>query len=90
MLDLEPPVTITIFDHGRLSLRRSNLPRRPPPLSVAEQSAWREAHQSSRPCEFEAQAIRAQAWPVHEPDWKREIIRASWVASDDAENCDPP
>jgi hypothetical protein len=26
---------------------------------------------------------RVQAWPVHEPGWKREILRSEWHALDD-------
>lgn len=79
MLDFEPSVIITIFDHGRRTFRRGNLPFRLPPFGELEQAAWRAAHDDSRPCEKSDFASRVQAWPVHEPDWKREILRTEWL-----------
>jgi hypothetical protein len=76
MLDLPAPVIVTIFDHAQVSLRRSNVPGQVPPPSAAETACWRTAHEHNRPeqCADGLQAI--QAWPVHEPGWKREIVRA--------------
>jgi hypothetical protein len=82
LLDFEIPVIVTIFDHGRRTFRRGNLPFRIPPLGPAEQAAWRAAHDEGRPAVETDFARRVQAWPVHEPDWKREILRAEWLADD--------
>ena len=75
MLDLPPPVIMTLFDHGRLTWRRSNVPGRLPPLSPREQSCWHSAHASGEPAEADDGLDRVQAWPIHEPRWKRDIIR---------------
>jgi hypothetical protein len=75
MLDLPPPVVITIFDHRRVSFRRSNVPGRVPPPSSAEMACWRTAHQRNRPQESGDGLVTVRAWPVHEPGWKREILR---------------
>jgi len=80
MLDFEPPVIITIYDHGRRTFRRGNLPFRLPPPAELEISARRVAHEQSRHDVQEDFARRVQAWPVHEPDWKREILRTEWLA----------
>ncbi len=82
MLDFEPAIAITIFDHGRRTFRHGNLARRVPPLSAVEQIAWLAAHDRSQPAVKADSTCRAQAWPIHEPQWKREIIRTEWFASD--------
>src|SRR5262245_5701242 len=80
MLDFDPPIAITLFDHGRRTFRRANVARRSPPLVTAELAAWRSAHEDSQACTVEDRACRVQAWPIHEPDWKREILRTLWRA----------
>ncbi len=75
MLDLQPPVIVTIFDHGRLHFRRGNLPWRVPPPSSGEMDCWRAAHTQGSPHRSSEGLRPVQAWPVHEPGWKREILR---------------
>lgn len=75
MLDFHPPVIVTIFDQTRITFRRGNLPGRAPPPSAAELTCWREAHHQCEPCERHDNLCRISAWPVHEADWKREILR---------------
>jgi hypothetical protein len=76
MLDFPPPVIITIFDHGQVHFRRSNVPGRVPPPSPAERACWRTAHDENRSQELFDGPGTVRAWPVHEPGWNREIIRA--------------
>lgn len=75
MLQCEPPIVVTLFDQGRVTWRRSNLPGRLPPLWPGERQLWRWIHHAARPGEtpFEGGTIRG--WPVHEMDWRREILR---------------
>lgn len=75
MLDLPPPVIVTIVDDGRLYFRRSNVPGRVPPLGEAEKSCRRDAHRHGRSVAVGLGVSRVQAWPIHEPGWKREILR---------------
>ncbi len=77
MLELPPPVIISIIDQGQLYLRLSNVPGSVPPLSAAEKECWQTVHQRNQPEErfFSTQTI--QAWPIHEPAWKREILRTT-------------
>lgn len=84
MLDFGPPIAITIFDHGRRTFRRGNLPTRLPPLVPLELAAWRAAHASGQAVVEEDHLCRVQAWPVHESDWKREILRTHWHDDGDA------
>ncbi|MBI3838995.1 MAG: ImmA/IrrE family metallo-endopeptidase [Planctomycetia bacterium] len=82
MLDFAPPVAITIFDHARRAFRRGNMPGRLPPPLPLELSAWQEAHQNGRPATASNHLYSVRAWPVHEPEWKREIVRTAWHAED--------
>jgi hypothetical protein len=75
MLDLGPPVIISIFDLGHLSFRASNVPGQVPPPSSGEMACWRRAHTRNLPYESADGPCTIQAWPVHEPGWKREILR---------------
>jgi Zn-dependent peptidase ImmA (M78 family) len=75
MLELPPPVIVTVFDQGRLSWRRSNVVGRVPPISDDERAAQRLAHELGDAATIDSRSGRVQAWPVHEPDWKREILR---------------
>ncbi len=75
MLDLPPPVIVTIVDDGRLYFRRSNVPGCVPPLTDTEKSCRRDAHRQGRSVAARSGAARVQAWPIHEPGWKREILR---------------
>jgi hypothetical protein len=75
MLEFPAPVIMTVFDHGQLTWRRSNGPRRCPTLSAAERDCWQAAHVSGRPARRESQGCLIRAWPIHEPGWPREILR---------------
>lgn len=75
MLDGCGPIVITIFDHGRVSFRRSNLPGRAPTPCPAEMQCWQAVHEHNRPEELAHQLLRIRGWPVHEEGWKREVLR---------------
>jgi hypothetical protein len=81
MLDMRPPIVITVCDHGRVHWRRSNVTRRPPDLTRDEREVWRDVHRAGLPaCETpdtESGLESIRCWPIHEPDWKREIIRSA-------------
>ena len=88
MLEMPPPAIITLFDHDRPQWRRSNVPGRTPPLSPAERDARQAAHDCGEPTWCEASELPdgiddVRAWPIHEPDWKREIIRTKLISLDD-------
>lgn len=75
MLELPPHVIVTIIDKGRIYFRRSNIPGRVPPMAEVERACQRQANQKGRMAEADEPPVRVQAWPIHEPDWKREILR---------------
>jgi hypothetical protein len=75
MLECRPAVIVTIFDQGRITFRRGNLLGRIPPPSSTEWSCWHLVHEKNQPHATTAGLYTIQCWPVHEDDWKREIIR---------------
>ncbi len=77
MLDLEAPAIVSLFDQGRLMRRRADQGRRPPPLHALEQRAWQQVHKTSRCVCLREEGLCVQAWPVHEPHWRREFVRFS-------------
>ena len=88
MLDFAWPIAITIFDQGRRTFRRGNLSGRLPPLVPQEKAAWRAAHESGQTVVEADHLCRVRAWPVHEPEWKREILRTEWHGGQDGEAFD--
>lgn len=75
MVDAPPPVVVSVFDNERLVFRRGNLSDAVGPPSAAENDCRRKAHQSGLPCSATHPGCRIDAWPVHEPGWRREILR---------------
>jgi hypothetical protein len=71
MLDFSTPVMISVYDHNQLTWRRSNVPGCLPALSRSEIACRRCAYETGEP----AQEDNVTAWAIHEPDWKREIVR---------------
>jgi hypothetical protein len=80
MLEMRPPIVITVCDHGRITWRRSNVSARPPGMLPDEKAVWMDAHQSGLPAsdrlDAETGLESVHCWPVHEPGWKREIVRS--------------
>jgi Zn-dependent peptidase ImmA (M78 family) len=81
MLEMRPPIVVTLCDLGRVRWRRSNASPRPPGMLPEELGAWRQSHELGTPAAATLDPAvtgleSVRAWPVHEPDWKREIIRS--------------
>jgi hypothetical protein len=79
MLEMRPPVVITVCDLGRVHWRRSNITTRPPIWSPEEKAVWRESHETGlvtdATLDAETGLERVRCWAIHEPGWKREILR---------------
>jgi hypothetical protein len=76
MLDLSEPCVITVIDQGAVSKRRGNAFRVNRDLVAAERICQEQVHRYSRPYLHSAGGWTVHGWPVHFPDWKREILRA--------------
>ena len=74
MLDFSPPVIISVFDQDRLTWRKSNLPGRAPRLARHEITCRKGANQSGGAC-FDRGPPKVSAWPIHEDERQREIVR---------------
>jgi hypothetical protein len=81
MLDMRPPIVITVCDNGRVTWRRSNVTARPPEMLREERTVWREVYDSGMPVfdslDGETGLEGVSCWPVHELDWRREIMRSA-------------
>ena len=80
LLDVPRQSVVTIFDNGRITRRSANRPGHPPRLQPVERKCRAEVHRDSRPVELRDQGLAVQGWPVHERDWKREILRTTTMA----------
>lgn len=80
MLEMRMPIVITVCDLGQVHWRRSNASARPPGLLPAEEAIWREVHETSirasGTLDAESGLESVRCWPIHEPGWKREIMRS--------------
>jgi Zn-dependent peptidase ImmA (M78 family) len=74
MLDFSPPVIVAVFDQNRLTWRKSNTGFRLPQLSLREIACRREAYERSQTV-YDDGPPKLRVWAVHEPHWKREILR---------------
>lgn len=83
MLEMPPPVIVTIFDNGALHFRRSNVPGRVPGPSPVELACRLAVHQQALPQSRRDGLRTIQGWPVHEDAWKREILRTEVATSAD-------
>ena len=77
LLDLPTPCIITIVDNDHVQRRRSNAWRVRRELEEAERECQRYVNHYSRPRVLCANGWTVQGWPVHQSDWKREILQQS-------------
>jgi Zn-dependent peptidase ImmA (M78 family) len=82
MLEMPPSVIVTMFDQGKRVWRKSNRHFRTPPLTPPELDAWKVAFEHGRAARCEAAELPdgiedVRAWPVHEPEWRREFVRTA-------------
>jgi hypothetical protein len=76
LLDLPEPCVVTVVDNDHVQRRRSNAWRVRRELAAPERECQRYVNHFSRPRVVCADGWTVQGWPVHQPDWKREILRS--------------
>lgn len=74
LLALPAGLIVTVFDHSHVTSRRTNLPGRVPPVAERERQCWQIAHDRGESSRLDAGPLNLAAFPIHEPDWKREIL----------------
>jgi hypothetical protein len=79
LLDFPPHAITAIFDRDHLTRRLGNLPSRLPPLLPCEREAQRRASALGGHVDCGDGQVSCRAWAIHEPDWKREIIRTEFA-----------
>jgi hypothetical protein len=67
----------SVFDHGRLTRRLGNGELKPPPPLPVERRVWQRVHETGGRWEESHDGVRVQGWGVHEPGWKRELLRTT-------------
>jgi Zn-dependent peptidase ImmA (M78 family) len=76
MLDLPEPAIITVVDNDHVSKRRSNAWRVTRELEPVEKQCQHYVNYYSRPRVMREGGWTVHGWPVHQVDWKREILRS--------------
>lgn len=84
MLDLDMPVVVTVFDQGRVTWRRGNLPGRVPPVTPLERECQRQTSAGEPGVDRSTSELRVRAWAIHEAGWRREIVRTDVLSPVDA------
>jgi hypothetical protein len=75
-LDLPAGCIVTIVDNDHIHRRRSNAWPVRRHLEPPEEQCQHYVHFYSRPRVVRADGWTVQGWPVHQADWKREILRS--------------
>jgi Zn-dependent peptidase ImmA (M78 family) len=76
LLDLPDPCIITIVDNKHIHRRRSNAWPTRKSLEPPEQECQEYVHYYSRPRVVQEGGWTVLGWPIHQVDWKREILRS--------------
>jgi hypothetical protein len=74
-LDLAEPCVITIVDNDHVHRRRSNCVRVTKSLESVERECQRYVHQHGRARVVRKDRWTVFGWPIHQGEWKREILR---------------
>jgi hypothetical protein len=84
LLDLTEPSIITVIDNDRVARRRSNAwTVKRTELSAPEKKCQGLVNRTGSPQSVREAGWTVQGWPVHRPDWRREILRSvvEWEGS---------
>lgn len=76
-LDLPQRCIVTIIDNDEITRRKSNGPRfTAKELEPVEAQCQKYIHKHSKPRTVSEGNWTVQGWPIHQEDWKREILRS--------------
>ncbi len=74
-LDLPAPCVVTIIDNEKVSRRKGNAFALKKALLPIEKRCWEQVTRTSESATMREAEWTVTGWPVHELDWKREILR---------------
>lgn len=76
-LDLPFPTVVTVIDNDEIHRRKSNGPRiKAKQLEAAEEKCRKYVNKHGKSKTVREGAWTVQGWPIHQADWKREILRS--------------
>ena len=75
-LDLPDPCIVTIIDNEKVTKRRSNAWPTRKKLERVEEKCARWVHEHGRYRRVQENGWSVEGWPVHQAEWKREILRS--------------
>ncbi len=75
-LDLPFPTVVTIVDNDHIHRRKSNGPKITQEMEAIEKKCQQYVNRYSRTRTMTEGNWSVQGWPVHQSDWKREILRS--------------
>jgi Zn-dependent peptidase ImmA (M78 family) len=75
-IDLPEPCIVTVIDNEKITRRKSNAWPARRRLEPAESKCQRLVHERGRPTVVREAGWTVHGWPVHQLDWKREILRS--------------
>ena len=75
-LDLPAPCVVTIIDNEKIHRRRSNAWTTKRQLLSIEDRCWQYVTTHGKPRVLREDEWTVTGWPVHQLDWKREILRS--------------
>ena len=75
-LDLPEPCVVTILDNEHISRRRSNAWPMKRELLPIEKQCWQHVTEHGESKTLRDHEWTVTGWPVHQLDWKREILRS--------------
>ena len=83
LLDSAEPTVLSIIDHGTLAHRASNGPRAGKVLWPVEKECREYVAHFSRARRISQGGMTVWGWPIHQSDWKKEVLRT--VLSEDGD-----
>ncbi len=75
LLDDSEPTVLSIIDHGSLTHRASNGPRAGKVLWPLEKECFEYISHFSRTRRLSQGGMTVSGWPIHQSDWKKEVLR---------------
>lgn len=72
--EMDHQLIVSIYDQGNLTRRNWYHSGLPPAPGLFENRVREECHQKSLPIHREKSGFEITCWPVHEGEWKREIL----------------